>query len=171
MDVFSNLSLKGKFWLFASLFIGVLVFATALAYRSTSQLGDQTTELASVQLPAVRAMTLVDMQHDGLRAVALEAYRGVVEKDDAALGAAVDEAREKGNLIRSYLGELKKMPLQAEVTEAINAAVPDVNGYVEATESIVALASKKDLAGVRSALPAFEENFRKLEKSLEVLVT
>ena len=169
MDVFRNLSLKGKFWLFASLFIGILVFATALAYRSTTRLSHETRELASVQLPAVRMMTLVDMQHDGLRAVALEAYRGVIEKDDAVLSAAVDEAREKGNLIRSYLGALDKMPLKPEVMEAIDVAIPDVNAYAEATQRIVELASKKDLAGVRGALPEFEKDFRQLEKSLEVL--
>jgi methyl-accepting chemotaxis protein len=169
MDVLKNLSIKGKFWLFSACFLAILVLSTALAYRSTKELGEETRDLAEIQLPAMRTMTLMDMMHDGMRAVVLSAYRGVSDKDDALLAASVDESREKGALMRKYIGELDKMPLSPEVMEAIDVAIPDVNRYVEATERIIELAAKKDLAGMREQLGDFEKDFKRLETSLEAL--
>jgi methyl-accepting chemotaxis protein len=169
MDLLKNLTIKGKFWLFAACFLAILVVSTTLAYRSTKQLGASTRELAEVQLPAVRTMTLIDMHHDGMRSIVLAAYRGVVDKDQTVLDAAVEESRETGALIRKRIGELDKLPVSPEVAEAIRAAIPDVNHYVEATEQIVELAAKKDATAMRAAIPDFERDFKRLEKSLATL--
>jgi hypothetical protein len=120
MDYLKNLSLQGKFWIFSGFFLLILLLSTGLSYRSASELGAQTRELAVVQLPAVRTMTLIDMMHDGLRAVVLDGYRGALEKDDQVLEHVVEESREKGDLMKRYLNELDALPLASAIAAEVD---------------------------------------------------
>jgi methyl-accepting chemotaxis protein/HAMP domain-containing protein len=169
MKFFNDLSFRGKFWLFSGFFLLIPVVMTTLAYRSTGRLAAESREMAQLHLPAVRTMTLMDMMHDGLRAVVLDAYRAVLEKDDKGLQAAAEEQREKAALITRYINELDKMQVSNEVMEHIDGAIVDVGRYVAASQKLVELAQAKDVVALRAQMPAFQSEFERLEKSLEEL--
>jgi methyl-accepting chemotaxis protein len=169
MDYLKNLSLQGKFWVFSGCFLLILLLSTGLSYRSASELGAQTRELAVVQLPAVRKMTLIDMMHDGLRAVVLDGYRGALEKDDKVLEHVVEESREKGDLMKRYLNDLDALPLASAIAAEVDKSLAEVNLYTESARKIVTLAATKDVVAVRQLMPQFEADFTRLEVSLAAL--
>jgi len=169
VQALKNLSVKSKFWLFSGFFLLIPLVMTVLAYRSTGRLAAEGRAMAQLHLPAVRTMTMIDMMHDGLRAVVLDAYRGVLEKNDTVLADAVEEQREKGALITRYMTELARLELSPQVSAQVQTALADVGRYVSAASQIVEAAQRKDVAAVRERLPAFQAEFERLEGSLETV--
>ncbi len=66
-----NMTLRKQLLILCGGFLIVLVGVSAFSYVISTHLMDQFDNVAQVQLPAVRNMTLADMMHDGLRSVTL----------------------------------------------------------------------------------------------------
>ena len=77
-----NMPLKNKLWFFSLIFLFAVIASNVVSFFITNKLSSDAKNLADIQLPSIRSMTLVDMMHDGLRAVVLEAYLSALEKKD-----------------------------------------------------------------------------------------
>lgn len=84
------MSLRFRLALLSLFFIGSIGAVSAIGYFGSTDLVRSLDRVATVQLPAVRAMTLIDMMHDGLRAVA---YRALYLSTGAIDPKESDEVR------------------------------------------------------------------------------
>ncbi|MBL8726517.1 MAG: methyl-accepting chemotaxis protein [Planctomycetes bacterium] len=123
----------------------------------------QIADLATVQLPATRAVMQIDMDHDGLMGCA---YRALVVADSGtgeqkrAVAASAEEYRKD---FAEQLVELQSLQLQSATSAAIEAARPAIENYVQQGLAIVTTALDQGPAAARPLLPAFQSAFDALE--------
>jgi methyl-accepting chemotaxis protein len=103
------MTLKRQMWLLVLGFIVVLVSVGILSFVNSSTLMRNFDNVAEVQLPAVRYMTLADMMHDGLRAVARGALLSAKTNDKAGLDESMTEVKEMSENFRSYIEKLRDL--------------------------------------------------------------
>src|SRR6478752_4043500 len=97
-------TLKKQLWLLCGGFLTVLTVIAITSYVNTTKLMEDFDNVADVQLPAVRNMTLADMMHDGLRSVVLASLVAAENNDKEELKAIVEETKEKAGDFQKYLG-------------------------------------------------------------------
>ena len=68
------MSLVKRIWLLSFVLILSAIFLGGVSYYKSGQILGQLENVSEIQLPAVRYMSLVDMMHDGLRAVVFHAF-------------------------------------------------------------------------------------------------
>lgn len=139
------------------------------AYRMESRLSDSLTDIGYTQLPAVHNMSLVDMMHDGIRAVVFRARLGFKDRDQAELNAASEELKEFSENVNNYLGNLAKLNVAPEIRALIDRARPELGAYLESADSLVARYAKLENFDDRTELSNFAEKFDSLEESLGAL--
>lgn len=165
---FKNLPLKNKLWFFSLFFLFTVVTSNVASFWVTKKLGADTENLADIQLPSVRSMTLVDMMHDGLRAVVLEAYLTSLEKKDN-MKDVMAEAKEKNEWMIGYMNDLSKLDLNPEIKKQVELSIQDVKIYTELSMELVQLAEKGDLNSFRLKQAEFQKQFEVLEEKLGAL--
>ena len=124
-----DLSINKKLWgLYAACttFIAVLFFVSLYLIFDLKK---SIETLSDVQVPAVRSMTMVDMMHDGLRAVVLEAILLSKEGNFEALKAVKEEAVEKSDSMKNYISEFKKLDAPSAIKKQADQAIPQVESY------------------------------------------
>lgn len=163
---FRDISLKNKLWMFSVFFITTICIGIFSVYCVLSNLSSVTKELASVHMPGVRKMTLIDMMHDGLRAVVLEAYVAAKEKPEEELAKIKSEAAEKKQWMLSYIDELNKIDLAPEVKSLVAASIDDVKKYTEYADELVGFALAKDFESYQAKIVGFGKQFELLEDKL-----
>jgi methyl-accepting chemotaxis protein len=157
-------TIKTKLWFLSALMLANLTIVGVVEFIGLIQIVSQTEEIADVHLPAVRGMTLVDMMHDGIRAVV---YRSLAISNSPSHEKEAEEVREEikevSKGIETYLSEVSLLKVPAETRAAIEDSRAPLNSYVKVAHEVIALA----LAGKRpeadALLPRFQEEFEKLE--------
>lgn len=164
-----KLTLKKQLWLLCVGFVIVLAGVSTLSFINSTSLMGQFDNVANVQLPAVRNMTLADMMHDGLRAVVLASLLASENNDAKALEEIKKESEEKAADFKKYLAVLESLPLNAETKKAIDEAKPQINKYIEDTRKIVEIVGTQGFKQGMAELPKFDESFKVLEGKMETL--
>lgn len=147
----------------------ILLGITGLSHFNSSLLMEQFDNVADIQLPAVRNMTLADMMHDGLRSVVLAALVAAESKDQSKLQESLQEAGEKSADFRRYLSDLKALKLNQSTLAAIMDTEPEMNEYIRHTEYIVKMAHEQGYVAAKNELAKFDTSFRNLEAKMETL--
>lgn len=163
------MSLKKKIAFLCIGFVCILLVEAGINFYSSQAKAKLFHHVAKIELPAVRAMTLADMMHDGLRAVAMAAILESAKGNKEALVELLAEAREKAQSFREQLQVLEKLELTGEVKRALQATQPEMESYIQRTEKIVQLAQSEGPVAAQGGLDEFMESFRKLEVSMEQL--
>lgn len=164
-----NLTLKKQLWSLCGGFLLVLGAVGTLSFWNSKKLAEEFDNVAEVQLPAVRNMTLADMMHDGLRSVVLAALLAAEGNDANELDAITKEAAEKSDDFKKYLANLESLKLNDETKKAIADAKPEMDRYIEQTIRIVKLAQAEGYKAASAELPKFNESFKALEGKMEGL--
>lgn len=163
------LTLKKQLWLLCGGFLAILFLVSVISFLNSTTMKSQFDDVADVQLPAVRNMTMADMMHDGLRSVALAAIIAGNQADKTELMEIKKETEEKAKDFATYLGELEKLNLKEETRKAILATKPEMETYIQHTKKIVEMVDQQGSAAALSELPAFNVTFKSLEGRMEVL--
>ncbi|WP_374027838.1 methyl-accepting chemotaxis protein [Bdellovibrio bacteriovorus] len=150
-------------------FIVVLVGVAVLSYVNSTTLMNQFDNVAKVQLPAVRNMTLADMMHDGLRSVVLASLLAAESNEADNLKAIAQETEEKAGDFQRYLQALEELPLNEGTRRAIAETKPEMERYIGQTRKIVGLASTQGYRAALSELEDFNKSFKVLEEKMEAL--
>lgn len=119
-----------KIWLLSGVLLLNLLVVGAVAYWNSNTLTAELTQMAEVQLPAVRTMTLADMMHDGIRANVLSSIIVSGASDADEIRAVRQESEEFAKNIVDYLAVLQKLKLPDATKRAIDPAIPVVDSYV-----------------------------------------
>lgn len=149
----------------ALVLISVEVFNSMTIRKLTSHL----TDVGRTQLPAVRAMTLADMMHDGLRAVVYRSIIASQTNDQAELEVAFKEYQEFSENIAIHLGEIEKLGASDEVKEQTKEAIVKVNTYLQAGEKVLNLTAQGKTEAAIAQLADYQKVFESLEEELRVL--
>lgn len=164
-----NWTIKSKIILLSASLLVLTLVLGAVQYYGSSKLQSHLENISNVQLPAVRSMTLVDMMHDGIRAVV---YRALYEADHGDLDAKKEVASEleemTGN-ISTYIGAIDKLDIASETRKAIDDSKAEIEAYVKSSEKITALALAGKTQLAINNLPQFNDAFSSLEEKLEKL--
>lgn len=158
-----------KLWLLASLSLGVLVAIVFLNNRTIHDLSAELHNIGRTQLPAVRAVTLADMMHDGLRAVVYRALIAVQTKNQDEFLETQKEYAEFSKEIREHLESLNRVDVGDDVKVLVAEALPAVEAYVAAGAEVIALTQKGSAEEAIKKLPDYQVAFKGLEVKLEKL--
>lgn len=166
---FNKWTVAKKLWCLSILTIVILVGLQTYNVHTSRQLTSRILDIGMTQLPVVRAMTMVDMMHDGLRAVVFRSLVGVMREDKSELEEASKEYVEFSQNIEKYLNEIKQSKVDDEIKKKVDAAHIKVKSYVLAGQKIQDKVSSGSSAEAMVQLPVFQAAFKDLETELEVL--
>ncbi len=160
-----NMPLKNKLWFFSLFFLFAVIASNVVSFFITNKLSSDAKNLADIQLPSIRSMTLVDMMHDGLRAVVLEAYLSALEKKDN-MKEVIAEAEEKKEWMNGYMNDLLKLDLIPEIKTQVEDSIKDVKIYTDLSLELIHLAEQGELNTFRVKQLEFQKQFEILEEKL-----
>lgn len=147
-------------------FLGVLGFTSLKIQKSLTEAVEVAVE---TDLPSVRNMTLIDMMHDGLRAVV---YHSILVSDSGSQDKKNEVAQELKEFSAKLLENIEKienLKITDDIRNAIKEAKPEINAYSVASGEIVGLALSGQKTTAISKLENFQNSFESLEEKLEVL--
>lgn len=160
-----------KLWLLCSLTIFILFCAQTFNIIIIRKLSANTNNIGMTQLPVVRLMTMIDMMHDGLRAVVYRSIIASTTENDKELEEAQKEYLEFSENIKKYLTEIKEKNIPESTKVQIEKSSNEVNAYITAGAEINKLALEKNSAEAIKNLEKYQESFEKLESELGLLGT
>lgn len=146
-----------------------LIFVGGYGFLKASQLMQQLDQVASVQLPAVRSMTLLDMSHDAVHAEVLGSIIAAETGDVEGWKKTMQELGEEKAHFKEYLGILVGLPLRDATKESIRQVEPVIEEYIRMASSIMQTAGQGKFADAKAAIKGFHVIFESLEVRLEEL--
>ncbi len=163
-------TVKGRLVMLLAIVIFGFLFCSIGAKHMQSRLSDALADIGLVRLPAVRTMTLMDMMHDGIRAVV---YRGLLahrEHDMAEFKAVSQELNEFTDNMQKYLVELESLPIEDSIKIQVVTVKPDLTAYCDSAHRLFKhLLSNFDETASTNEAAEFTALFEKLEESLGAL--
>lgn len=163
------MTLKKQLAVLSGGFVLILLIEGAINFYSSQAKAKLFHQVANIELPAVRSMTLADMMHDGLRAVAISAILESAKGNKDAFIELDAEVQEKASDFRRYINELEALELSQEVKDAVSSAKPEMEAYITSTEKIVLLAKTEGPVAAQAGLDPFMASFRVLEDKMGAL--
>ncbi len=163
------MSIRIQLWIYSFIMILIICSLGGISVYKAKLLLYQLNDVSSVQLPAVRNMTMADMMHDGLRSVVLDAQLAARTSDTERINDIIKELEEKTKDFNQYINELEKLDIKAETKAAVADAKPQLESYINASTEIVELAQKGELASASDKIKKFDKSFKDLETKLEHL--
>jgi methyl-accepting chemotaxis protein len=155
-----------KLWLLSSSLLLNLLLMGLVGQWNSTVLSNGLNDIADVQLPAVRNMTLTDMVHDGIRANAFHALILSGSTDAKAIKEVVDEGEEFAKNVDAYLNILRGLPLPEQTRREIEPVRVKLDAYGGVARQIVSVALAGDSAKAMAMLPDFQARFVALEDDL-----
>jgi methyl-accepting chemotaxis protein len=146
-----------------------LIFVGGYGFHKASQLMQQLDQVASVQVPAVRNMTLLDMSHDAVHAEVLASVIAADTGDGDAWKKAMEGLDQEKANFKDYLGILSGLPLQNTTKQAIQQAEPVIDEYLKSGRAIMDLAGVGRSADAKDGIKGFHRIFESLETRLDQL--
>ncbi len=164
-----KLCLSKQLWLFLGAFVFCVATQALFSGYFIKKVNSQFDNVANVQLPAVRSMTLADMMHDGLRGVVMEALLQSTQGHKDKLDELAKEIGEKSADFEKYLGELDQLPLQEQTKKAIADTKPEMAEYIRLSKEMVETCKEKGAAASIEKMDQFAVSFKSLEDKMEHL--
>jgi methyl-accepting chemotaxis protein len=146
--------------------IGASLF---VALQGQARLSSELDNIGRQQMPAVRSMTLVDMMHDGIRAVVLRAIVGADHGDRATVEESRAELAEFDAAVRAHLAVIDGLELDPGTRAALERAKPALDAYSGAARATMQLVLEGKAAEAYAGMGEFQRQFEVLEEDLEEL--
>lgn len=166
---FRNWTIGKKLWLLAALSAMILIIIEVSSVVSTRRLTSKLRELSHAHLPAVRAMSLADMMHEGLSAVVYHSIVAAQLQSEEELKETKVEFESVAGDMKRYMNDILKAEIDAELKKQVTDTMTEVDHYITAGRSVITLASDKQAAKAHENLPTFQNAFRTLEVKLDQL--
>jgi methyl-accepting chemotaxis protein len=160
-----NLSIKTKTFILSGIVMCILLVVGGVGIYAVDYLSKSVTTVSKQSLPAVRNMTLVDMMHDGVRAVV---YRSIVAGPEEKAEIETEYKEFSANISR-YLKEIETLGLNKELNDEIQATHPVIAKFQEDGHKVLEASFTGDKEKARAILPEFIKSFDKLAVVLEAI--
>ena len=149
----------------AFLFVCCLVIG-GIGLKGTHDLDNDIQDIGQTDLPAVRNMTLVDMMHDGLRAVVYKSIIASQTNNEEMKNESREEIKEFSDNMKKYLSTLDELNLEEKTKKQIAEAKPAVEKYTENASKIVTMALDEGADKALQNIDPFNASFSDLEEKL-----
>ncbi|HND86523.1 MAG TPA: MCP four helix bundle domain-containing protein, partial [Pseudobdellovibrionaceae bacterium] len=167
-QLLKNLSLANKIWALCLFLIASLAVLGFSSLAIVSKLNSQLSILTEVELPAVRTMTLLDMYHDGLRAIVFRSELASNQGVPAEIEDVKKEFLEMSANMNKSLKELAEINLDPQSKESVEASSQDIRDYITFADNLIreqfANKNSPELGKLRKT---FSNQFKKLEVGLD----
>ncbi|MEQ1504393.1 MAG: methyl-accepting chemotaxis protein [Myxococcota bacterium] len=158
----ARVTIRTRLYALAAGFVGafVIVGGLTLVSRSLIEVGLDQVERSS---QGATAHMEADMMHDALRA---DVYRALLATDPQELAAAAADVTDHADKFSTLVTEMIGLEEDPKVRAELEALEPELAAYAAATRSVVDRA-KTDHAAATAMLPAFYEQFKRVEARME----
>ncbi len=162
--------IKNKLWGINGFILGSILILFVVSIIIVNNMKSTIESLADVQVPAVRNMTLVDMMHDGIRSVVLEAILTYEHNDKTKIKDVQKEGHEKAEDMKNYINAFKKLNLPSHISKKADVAIPQVEKYGQLADSMINdIAEGKSKEIIEKDKEEFDKQFEVLEEVLGTL--
>ncbi len=165
----TKMSIMRRLYLLTSFLVGIIMVLGGFTYWRSANLYSVLDETVNTQLPAVRYMTLADMLHDSLRAIAIEAIYKAEKKETSEVAEIAKEKDEKIKDFHEYIEKLLALHLSPKTLSEVTSTKPILKNYTEACSKVVDLAKEGKVAEAEALMPDFEKKFKELEVKMEAM--
>jgi methyl-accepting chemotaxis protein len=162
----ASLSLRNKVRLLLVAAILGMVAIGGTGIYGEYYLGKATDDLGKRQMPSSHAQGLMDMMHDGIRAVVFRSLLATEHPEVTQGQDILSEAKEFAELFNAQRLKLDSLVSDPEIRDHLDKVKPDILAYGEMGEKLVALATQGKAKEAFALLPEFQALFEKLEESL-----
>ena len=169
MDIKNSKSIKRSLALLTIFLLLISAIEMLVSIQGSNSLTKNLKNISEVQMPSIRLITLLDMMHDGLRAVVFHSLLVSASKDEDQSVIVKEELKEFTANFHEYLSTLKLLGLNSTIKEALEKVEAPLNEYIQTSSSIVETALSGKAKEAMNELPLFQLSFKKLESQLEVL--
>jgi methyl-accepting chemotaxis protein-1 (serine sensor receptor) len=162
-----NMNIKQQiigFGLAAAVLVGI---AGAIGVNASARMGNAIT-VAMQANDAKSAGQTADMMHDAIRGDAQRALLGALQWDNHMIAAAKADLQDHAQTMRSELARMGELPIGNAGQQALAAALPVVEDYIQTAERMVAGAAST-AAEAQAEDTALQQAFDALEVQLEAL--
>lgn len=166
MNFLKSATVQKKMVALSTIILASLLCLGFLGYWGQRQLNERMENLGKVQMVAIRNMTLADMMHDGLKAVAYKSIVAVNNGDSKLVEEVQGEVKELSANFRLYLDTLDKLPIDNKTKKAIKTSKASMDSYIEQANRIVQSAAQNDMSAVLASLSKFNQLFSQLEDEM-----
>ncbi|MDD4976608.1 MAG: methyl-accepting chemotaxis protein, partial [Bacteriovorax sp.] len=167
-----NLPIKVKLIGLCSFFLSLILIIGVFGVVEIFKIGENLENIAEVQLPAVRKMTIADMYHDAIKSIVFQSLHFASTSTDPKLKKEIqDDIEDSTDNILKNVSEIDRLKVKDETKKAVADSLPEIKLYVENAKKIVSLALDKNMAKAEESLPEFLQHFSNLEVKLEKLAT
>lgn len=164
-----NISMRHRLIAICGFFLSVFLLVSLYILFHTSQIVESLDNIGGIQLPALRKITLVDMQHEELEAMVYKALyavgSGAVDLNKEIAHDYFDAATK----MRTMLNEVDSLQLNPETKTAIKEARPAIEGYINSANEIIVLSGKGQKDEAILKLKDFNVSFHNMETKLDSL--
>lgn len=169
MLAIQHLTIAKKIGTLQAILIAGLMLVGGIGLWVRSNLTNSVDDLALVQLPAVRNMTLADMMHDGMLACVYRGLYAARTADGPAAQAALTETREFAANFRGYVAAIGELEISSEVRAALDNVRPRVERYADGCLSLVSACAELDETAALEELDEVQGLFDEIEEANEAL--
>lgn len=169
IEKFQQMSVGKRIIILISIALTGLCGVGLEAILISSDLSGHVDNIGRTQLPAVRAVTLIDMAHDG---VAGSIYRGLnaaAEGDKAGQTDAMSAVAEHESSVAQQFKLLASLPLDPQTATRIANAEKEIVDYITAGRETLSARYSNNPELTSQTLKVFSDRFDALEKSLEAI--
>ncbi len=150
--------------------VGILLFlelvVVSVAVYQAKEILKELTFTTKVQVPATNYAGTVDMLHDGLRAVVIDALYNQSIKNKDSLTEFMNEADEKKNQFVEEFNLLSQLSLNKSTLDKIEYLKPHILEYGNLAVATISLINENQPDKVNNSLKSFNTKFLFLESEL-----
>ncbi len=146
-----------------ALFLAALLIAAFAGWMVIDRLSETALDATQVRLPAVRNQMVMDMMHDGLRAVAYSSVIAVSSSNVEMRQTSLEELKEFSELFTSSMATLEALPIETEIRAHLSTIKPKLDAYLAAVTEVVNTAASGKRDEALAKLPDLQRTFKVLE--------
>lgn len=161
--MFKSVGIKTKTVFLSAVIMCLMVVVGGVGIYAVEHLSKSVHVVSTQSLPAVRTMTLVDMMHDGVRAVVYRSFVATPAEKEEVL----KEYKEFSENISKYLSDIEKLGPNAELNASIEKTHKTIEQFQESGLKVVEAAVSGDKEKAMTILPGFISTFNVLAVDLE----
>jgi methyl-accepting chemotaxis protein len=145
------------------------MFLAFIGYSGSKKLAHALDKVAAVQLPALHAMSTLDMIHDGVRATIYEGLYIANNLDPEVRKRVIEDLEEFQKNAEEKIEKLEELNLHVETKEKIKSSLPLLKDYFKVAKNSLDLIFVGNKTQTELALADFLKLFKVLEKDLASL--
>ncbi len=167
----SQLTIVDRLRLFVAFLFLVLLTLAAINSQTVNRLSVALEDLSATQLPATRFIDMADMQHDSIRASAVESLLWTSAKGEGELKRIEQSLTEASQIFQENLDQLKTLALADKKKGDLGLIREQAVRYIDSGRTLIQEVRSLDHKRRDAAFSQLSANFEVLKTSMEELGT